>query len=378
MNQRIETSRLYLRPLQIEESPFITEVMNTYPEMSQWMTWSPPQTEEQVKKSLKKQLDEGSIPYGVFLKSDDSFIGRITLRNFVWAERDAQKTSAFLSFWVSPEFGGKGYGTELLEVVCRHAFEKLHLRKIFAGVFVQNIPSQKLLEKVGFKEIGVSHKHYLKEGIEYDSARYELLVEDFFGKKVAIPSQKKKRIFHHVSDKSVTLKTKNLEFRTLQEEDSKIVFDALQEFPGFDTYVMWNMPQNKEEVVEKIIKTRDLPDLNFGVYQKDQFIGRVIIRNFRFSQESALKNSAFISFWVLPPYEKYSLELLTEICRYGFKDRKLRKIFAPIFAENVRVKNVINQLPFKPVGRLRNHYLKNEVEHDSLRYEILAEDWDNK
>ena len=80
----------------------------------------------------------------------------------------------------------------------------------------------------------------------------------------------------------------------------------------------------------------------------------------------------------MPPYHgALELELVRELCRLAFEDLNLRKIFAPIFADNKRMKDIIEQLPFTLIGRLKNHYRKNDIEHDSLRYEMLQEDWKN-
>ena len=377
--KEIRTERLYMRPITAADAGVVGHIMNTYPEMSEFMTWSPPVDTDLLAKRFKAFSWDEMNAFGVFDREDHSkFIGRVTLRNFVWSVRDASKSSAFLSIWVSPECGRKGYGTEMMQGICDYAFKTLKLRKLFAGVFIENIPSQRLMEKMKFRKIGVSRKHYLKDGKEIDSTRYELLYEDWVGEKLEEYASCRSTEFSYISEDVWNRQSKYLEFRALKEDDATMILKQLEEFEGFDAYVSWNMPHTSEEVVKKIIKVRDFGDINFGVFKDGIFIGRAMLRNFRDKQESAFKKSAFLSFWVLPPYQEYAKEVVKEMCQLGFEELKLRKIFAPIFANNSRMKQVLEDLSFSLMGRLKNHYLKNGVEHDSLRYELFLEDWKKK
>ncbi len=175
----VDTERLYMRILEEKDCQYLYQITSNHPELAEYMTWNPPQDYEEVREKFLENRKSDDKHFGIFLKESDEFIGRVTVRNFHIMQQDAEKNSVFLSFWLSPAVQGKGYGTEMLQEVCRFCFVDLHIRKIFAGTFSENIPSQKLLAKVGFREIGILRKHYLKNGIFYDSIRYELLNEDF-------------------------------------------------------------------------------------------------------------------------------------------------------------------------------------------------------
>lgn len=183
--EQLDTERLYLRTLSESDCGEIHRLTSTYPEISEHMTWNPPQNYDEVRQKFLENRKTDDRHFGVFKREDDKFIGRITVRNFHLMQQDAEKNSVFLSFWLSPEQQGKGYGTELLTEVCRYCIVDLKIRKIFAGTFAENIGSQRLLQKTGFREIGTMRKHYLKNGIFYDSIRYELLNEDFLANREA-------------------------------------------------------------------------------------------------------------------------------------------------------------------------------------------------
>jgi RimJ/RimL family protein N-acetyltransferase len=47
------------------------------------------------------------------------------------------------------DYWGKGYGTDALRVLVKHAFENLRLRKVYLTVFGSNVRGQKSYAKLG-------------------------------------------------------------------------------------------------------------------------------------------------------------------------------------------------------------------------------------
>ncbi len=182
--EQLDSGRLYLKTLSESDCGEIFRLTTAYPEISNFMTWNPPANYDEVRQKFLANRKTEDRHFGVFIKETEEFLGKITVRNFHLMQQDAEKNSVFLSFWLSPEHQGKGYGTEVLTEVCRYCVVDLKIRKIFAGVFSENEASQRLLKKTGFREIGILKKHYLKNGIFYDSVRYELLNEDFLMNRV--------------------------------------------------------------------------------------------------------------------------------------------------------------------------------------------------
>lgn len=173
---KLHSERLNYRILQDSDIPELFDIIQKYPEIADLMTWNPPKDLDEAKQKLLQTRDESDLNFGIF--EDKNLIGRMTVRNFQEAQQDARKDSAFISFWLSPESQGKGFGTEALKTICDFCFTEKNLRKIFAGFFEGNIGSERLLQKVGFHKIGLLKKHYLKNGVYYNSIRYECLRED--------------------------------------------------------------------------------------------------------------------------------------------------------------------------------------------------------
>lgn len=84
------------------------------------------------------------------------------------------------------DYWGKGYGTDAMKVLLKHAFENLRLRKVMLTVFGSNVRAQKSYAKLGFREVGKLTAHLLKQGQYEDLIYMELFKEEFeriFGEK---------------------------------------------------------------------------------------------------------------------------------------------------------------------------------------------------
>jgi len=62
------------------------------------------------------------------------------------------------------DYWGKGLAAEAIKLVVDYAFNKLHLHKLTAGCYANNLGAVKSFEKAGFQREGLLKKHYLCEG----------------------------------------------------------------------------------------------------------------------------------------------------------------------------------------------------------------------
>jgi ribosomal-protein-alanine N-acetyltransferase len=83
--------------------------------------------------------------------------------------------SANVGYMVDEPVRGRGVATAALRLVIREAFEEVHLHRLDAGALVTNVASQRVLEKAGFRRIGIFEKHFYENGEWHDYAWYELI-----------------------------------------------------------------------------------------------------------------------------------------------------------------------------------------------------------
>ncbi|WP_063813768.1 GNAT family N-acetyltransferase [Herbidospora daliensis] len=72
--------------------------------------------------------------------------------------------SARVGYWVAEKDGGRGVATRALGVVLDIAFCELGLHRVEASVRVDNPRSKRVLEKNGFRTIGIARQHVFLDG----------------------------------------------------------------------------------------------------------------------------------------------------------------------------------------------------------------------
>lgn len=70
---------------------------------------------------------------------------------------------------------GRGFGREALELLCNYCFIHLDFHQLYAGIGIDNVPSQELFEKAGFVRTGHKKDWNLINGEFRDELIYQLI-----------------------------------------------------------------------------------------------------------------------------------------------------------------------------------------------------------
>lgn len=100
-------------------------------------------------------------------KGDDAYIGS-TGANSV---EDSDAIEFF--YTLLPEYWGQGYGTEAARRIVRYLFEEVNAPRVVANVFPDNIPSVRVLEKLGFQRTEQGEQDGMATAV------YALTVQDY-------------------------------------------------------------------------------------------------------------------------------------------------------------------------------------------------------
>ncbi len=122
--------------------------------------------------------DRRTIMFGIVkdltveLDPMESFlIGVCGLTGIDWVGRKGE-----ISIYIGlAEQRGKGQGLKILDLLAAYAFRECNLQRLWAEVFVNNIPSLRLFAKAGFTEEGRLRSHAFKSGKYQDSILFGLL-----------------------------------------------------------------------------------------------------------------------------------------------------------------------------------------------------------
>ena len=133
--------------------------------------------EEWVKGVLK---DPNSVFFAVVEKSSGKHIGNLKLSIKSWIDRRAS-----YGRMMSKESWGKGYGTEVLKLMLKYAFEVLNLNRVMDYAVSSNLASIRSNQKAGIDVEGEIEEYVYKDG-DYQSVKIVGLTRNrYFEKKAA-------------------------------------------------------------------------------------------------------------------------------------------------------------------------------------------------
>lgn len=168
----LETNRLIMRPHLLTDAQDMM-ILNQDPDVIRYTGDVGFKTLEDSHKVISERL----IPQfnlhkmGRFHTSlkDGTFIGWCGLRFF------PEQDEVDLGYRFMKKFWGQGFATESSKRCLEYGFQELKLKRIIAKAMPENIPSIKVIQK-----LGMTFKGYVKDPLEpHPFIVYELLAKDF-------------------------------------------------------------------------------------------------------------------------------------------------------------------------------------------------------
>jgi [ribosomal protein S5]-alanine N-acetyltransferase len=102
----------------------------------------------------RERIEAGGLQSFAIL-SQMRIAGTVTLSNIVYGPF----RSASLGYWVAEDLNGRGLATTGVGETVEIAFGELGLHRLEAATLVDNIASQRVLEKNGFERIGLARRY---------------------------------------------------------------------------------------------------------------------------------------------------------------------------------------------------------------------------
>jgi len=159
--ERIETERLILRKPYMEDAPAVFTGWAQDVEVTRYLTWRPHTSLEQsqaiVTIAVSAWKEETRFPYMVTLKESDEVIGMIDPR--------IEGSKVGVGYVVGRVQWGNGYMPEATLAIIEWAFQQPQIYRVYATTDVENIGSQRVLEKVRMQLEGVLRKYIVHPNI---------------------------------------------------------------------------------------------------------------------------------------------------------------------------------------------------------------------
>lgn len=160
-----------LRPMRTGDEDAICRHANNIKIWNNMRDFFPnPYTKHNAEEWIAYQLSQ-DIPVNLAICFSDEVIGMVGITR----RKDIDRLGAELGFWLGEEFWGKGIMTAALKVYAAYIFSTFEIIRIEAGVFEENIASQKVLQKAGFTLESIRKYVYIKNGKYLHGHFYVLL-----------------------------------------------------------------------------------------------------------------------------------------------------------------------------------------------------------
>ena len=160
------TNRLLIRALQESDFPAFKKTLN---EVQSTCMGSPKAFFDWiVSRYAAMDIENSLVSLGIFHRETGEFLGTAGVGD----HDDLHEPEIF--YELLPEHRGHGYATEAAKAVVEWAFEKYKLPYLIGTAGVENLKSQKVLERCGFQFIEAKTLLVHVEGKRYDFKYYKL------------------------------------------------------------------------------------------------------------------------------------------------------------------------------------------------------------
>ncbi len=173
---QFETEHLLIRVLRPIDAEHVY-YYRSLPEVCEFQGWRPKNIAEVVeflRENAKQPVNTPHtwLQFAVCLK-DGQIIGDVGIHF-----PDSQ-VQAEVAYTLSPAYQGKGYALEAVKALVDYLFGTLKKHRVYASVDPRNVPSYKLLEKLGFRKEAHFVKSYWMAGEWCDDVIYAILDDEW-------------------------------------------------------------------------------------------------------------------------------------------------------------------------------------------------------
>lgn len=163
---KLETERLYIRKLREADYPAYERTLNDIQKTcmgsgENFLKWI-------ISQYDSMDITNNIISFGIFLKENDTFIG------YVGAGRHDDLGEPEIFYHLIEDYRGKGYMTEAAKIVTTWALANYDISYIIGTADVDNISSQRVLERCGYNFIENKNLmvHVMNESFHFKYYRF--------------------------------------------------------------------------------------------------------------------------------------------------------------------------------------------------------------
>lgn len=129
---------------------------------------------QRIKRYARDIRRDEAYPFFIFDETREFLLGGLTLSNV----RRGVTQSCSLGYWMGVSENRKGNMTAAVRAIIPFVFDVLRLHRLEAACLPTNMPSVRLLKRVGFQEEGLARRYLKINGIWQDHILFALVNDD--------------------------------------------------------------------------------------------------------------------------------------------------------------------------------------------------------
>lgn len=186
LNIVLETDRVLLRPLQLEDEEALQLIAD---DDSLWIYGlqdlsKPGELNKYIRKALEDRDNETTAVWVIIDKKTNKMAGCTRLAEISWKDERGQIGWT----WLGRDFQGSGLNKEMKFLILSYGFDVLNLNRIELKADERNLQSRKALLSIGAKQEGILRQHmkiydgYIRNTVFYSilSAEWDTVKEQYF------------------------------------------------------------------------------------------------------------------------------------------------------------------------------------------------------
>jgi RimJ/RimL family protein N-acetyltransferase len=173
----LEGTQVILLPMQESHISALVEAASD-PAIFAYMTplLQPSAVEQFVRQALDEQKAGLGIPYSVYDKQSDSFVGSTRLFDYSTANRHVEIGYT----WYNPRVWRTRINTECKYLLLQHCFETLDLLRVQLKTDLRNERSQAAITRIGAQKEGTLRQHrVLHDGYVRDTVMFSIIAREW-------------------------------------------------------------------------------------------------------------------------------------------------------------------------------------------------------
>lgn len=175
-----ETKNLIIREIELSDAPFFFRYA-CRDDVGPYAGWRPHKTISDTKAVIsmfRQKKYEGQLPtLAIILKEFNVMIGTLELHSYEPGYK------AELGYSINPDYTNFGFATEASFKALEWGFRELGLSRIECTMYVNNLASKKVCEKLRLNYEGIRKKGYkLYDGTLHDIYAYAITDDEYYSK----------------------------------------------------------------------------------------------------------------------------------------------------------------------------------------------------